>query len=172
MVAPAQSMRPEPWVLMPSPRGATPTVTVFSVLCWRGTQYCGCCGACAGGEPAARDCVSVGGLIEDVVLLGAPIDMNKRKWAAARRVVAGRLVNVHSGRDLVLALLFRYNRLSATVAGTSAVRLKGVGHVENVDASSVVHRHGDYPRVIPEILAMIDLEVPTRDDVAHTGGLP
>ena len=60
----------------------------------------------------------------------------------------------------MLALLYRYNRLSATCAGTAPVR--GARGVENIDASALVHRHGDYPRKIPELLALVDLELQGR----------
>ncbi|KAJ8443634.1 hypothetical protein Cgig2_019616 [Carnegiea gigantea] len=46
-------------------------------------------------------------LIERVVLLGAPVPIKAENWEAARKVVAGRFVNVFSQNDWVLGVAFR-----------------------------------------------------------------
>ena len=39
------------------------------------------------------------GVVDTAVLLGAPVSRDCSKWAAARSVVSGRLVNVHNKND-------------------------------------------------------------------------
>ncbi|EPT06031.1 hypothetical protein FOMPIDRAFT_125031 [Fomitopsis schrenkii] len=73
-------------------------------------------------------------LIEDVFLFGAPVATDEAQWAAARRVVAGRLVNGYGANDYVLAILSRVSNVSWTVAGMGPVSVQGV---ENVDCSEV-----------------------------------
>ena len=70
------------------------------------------------------------GLIEDVYLFGAPVSTDEGAWAAARRVVAGRLVNGYSTNDYVLAVLARASGANWGVAGLRAVEVQGVENVE------------------------------------------
>uniref|UniRef100_A0A2N9I5D0 Transmembrane and coiled-coil domain-containing protein 4 n=1 Tax=Fagus sylvatica TaxID=28930 RepID=A0A2N9I5D0_FAGSY len=46
-------------------------------------------------------------LVERVVLLGAPISIKDENWEAARKMVAGRFVNVYSKNDWMLGVAFR-----------------------------------------------------------------
>lgn len=73
-------------------------------------------------------------LIEDVYLFGAPVTTDEGTWTAARRVVAGRLVNGYGSKDYVLAVLSRVSNVSRTVAGLHEVPVQGV---ENVECSFV-----------------------------------
>ena len=43
------------------------------------------------------------GIVEHAVLLGAPVGVTPERWALARSVVAGRLVNGYSPQDWVCA---------------------------------------------------------------------
>ncbi|GAP87990.2 putative transmembrane and coiled-coil domain-containing protein [Rosellinia necatrix] len=94
------------------------------------------------------------GLVDSVVLIGAPVPSSPAHWAAARSVVAGRLVNVHSANDYVLGLLHRGTSLQLGVAGLQAVGGGGggVGGVEDLDLTDQVHGHLRYPGLIPQIL--------------------
>ncbi|KAK2660646.1 hypothetical protein Ddye_007179 [Dipteronia dyeriana] len=47
------------------------------------------------------------GLVERVVLLGAPVSINDENWEDARKMVAGRFVNVYSTSDWTLGIIFR-----------------------------------------------------------------
>ena len=48
-----------------------------------------------------------GGIVEHVVLLGAPVSWHAKTLRMVRRVVAGRFVNCYSSVDWVLSLSFR-----------------------------------------------------------------
>nr|GEW55295.1 transmembrane and coiled-coil domain-containing protein 4-like [Tanacetum cinerariifolium] len=52
------------------------------------------------------------GIMERVVLLGAPIAIQDENWEAARRVVPGRLINAYSTNDWMLGVAFRASLLS------------------------------------------------------------
>lgn len=112
----------------------------------------------------------VGGLVENVVLMGTPVSCSA-EWAKAAEVVPGRLVNCYSSTDWTLGLLYRSQRWSTTVAGIRETNCPGV---ENVDVSAVVKRHTDYSVKVPDILDLIKL----ADDhhapapVAHAAVLP
>ena len=99
------------------------------------------------------------GLIQDLVLVGAPLDASRETWAAMRRVAAGRVVNagdfatsVSVSRDWMLRFLFRKKnwRSGAGGRGVDAVDHPGV---ENVDVACGAHveipdRMGDILRVV------------------------
>jgi hypothetical protein len=96
------------------------------------------------------------GLIESVVLLGTPASSDPVDWRKMRSVVAGRLVNVHSENDLILAFLYRTSALEYGVAGLQKVEyVKGV---ENVDVSDIVSGHLRYRFLSGSILKRIGFE--------------
>jgi hypothetical protein len=51
--------------------------------------------------------LEVKSLIQDVVLLGAPINSKSRSWKSIRSIVSGRVINGYSQLDLVLGLVYR-----------------------------------------------------------------
>lgn len=90
--------------------------------------------------------------MEHVVLLGAPVSTTSAVWRIARQhIVAGRLVNGYSRQDLVLGLVYRYQRFQvASVAGVAPVRTTAGDSVEepnrdgdtaNTDRSATSHAH-------------------------------
>ncbi|KAF7973409.1 hypothetical protein HWV62_15207 [Athelia sp. TMB] len=68
-------------------------------------------------------------LVQDVFLFGAPVPADAGAWAAARRVVGGRLVNGYARRDYVLAVLARAGGGVWEVAGLQGVEVRGVEDV-------------------------------------------
>lgn len=46
-------------------------------------------------------------LIQDVVLLGAPIKASSRSWASVRELVGGRFINGYSSNDMILGIIYR-----------------------------------------------------------------
>ena len=52
-------------------------------------------------------CLVLAGIVEHVVVMGAPVSTRLERWAMARSVVAGRFVNAYSRRDWVLGLIYR-----------------------------------------------------------------
>ena len=93
------------------------------------------------------------GLVQDVVLLGAPVPPASERWRMARRVVAGRLVNGYSRRDWLLSVMF-WQGIAKPAAGLAPVEVDGI---ENVSLSSVVGGHFDYIGGLDEILDLLQL---------------
>ena len=73
------------------------------------------------------------------MLIGAPVPSNGEAWATMRSVVAGRLVNVYSEKDLILAFLYRTSAIQLGISGITPI--KGVEGVENVDMGEIVEGH-------------------------------
>ncbi|KAI1780936.1 DUF726-domain-containing protein [Hypoxylon cercidicola] len=96
------------------------------------------------------------GLIENVVLLGAPTPCNSADWRRIRSVVTGRVVNAYSTNDYILAFLYRSSSIQFGVAGLNPViNVKGV---ENVDVSDLVKGHTLYRHATAPILKRIGFE--------------
>ncbi|PSN63576.1 DUF726-domain-containing protein, partial [Corynespora cassiicola Philippines] len=96
------------------------------------------------------------GLIESVVLLGSPCPSDAADWRQIRSVVSGRVVNVFSTKDYVLAFLYRTSSIQLGVAGLQPVL--GVHGVENVDVSEIVNGHLRYRYLTGSILKKIGFE--------------
>lgn len=90
------------------------------------------------------------GLVDTVVFVGAPIPSNRKHWQMMRCVVAGKLFNVYSEQDWILAFLYRATSIQLGVAGLQAVA--GIDGVENLDLSQEVRGHLRYAGLIGQIL--------------------
>ncbi|KAL3621708.1 hypothetical protein CASFOL_034368 [Castilleja foliolosa] len=95
------------------------------------------------------------GLVERVVLLGAPIAIRDSNWEATRKVVAGRYVNVYSTNDWMLGVAFRANLLTQGLAGIQRVDVPGI---ENVDVTEVIEGHSSYLWKTQQILEQLELD--------------
>jgi hypothetical protein len=96
------------------------------------------------------------GLVENVVLLGSPTPSDSIAWRKMRSVVAGRVVNVFSTKDYLLAFLYRSASLHLGVSGLQPVH--DVIGVENVDVSELVDGHTKYRYLTGSILKKIGFE--------------
>ncbi|KAG9256047.1 uncharacterized protein F5Z01DRAFT_535654 [Emericellopsis atlantica] len=90
------------------------------------------------------------GLIESVVIIGAPAPAASSHWRTLRTVVSGKIFNVYSENDMILGFVYRMYSLSMGVAGLQAI--KNVDGIENLDLSDVVSGHQRYPELTGEIL--------------------
>ncbi|ONK58827.1 uncharacterized protein A4U43_C08F150 [Asparagus officinalis] len=95
------------------------------------------------------------GLVEKVVILGAPISSKGDEWESARKIVAGRFVNVFSTNDWILGVTFRASLLTQGLAGIQAVELPGI---ENVDASHLIDGHSSYLSAMQTVLQQLELD--------------
>ncbi|KAJ1422812.1 hypothetical protein B484DRAFT_398912 [Ochromonadaceae sp. CCMP2298] len=107
--------------------------------------------------------VQLKGLVQDVVLLGAPLDLHSKHWANIRALVPGRLVNGYSTKDIILSIVYRYER--SKLSSTSGLEPVQVAGIENVDLTHIVTKHIHYCTRMQEILAEIDLASPARDPI-------
>ncbi|KAF4841095.1 putative membrane protein [Colletotrichum siamense] len=90
------------------------------------------------------------GLVDTVVLIGAPVPSNREHWQVLRSVVSGRIVNVYSETDYILGFLYRTTSLQLGIAGLQEV--KDIDRVENLNLSAEVSGHLRYPSLIAKIL--------------------
>jgi hypothetical protein len=105
--------------------------------------------------------------IIDAVMMGMPNHVSLKSWESARRVVAGRLINCYSRKDMILSLMFQLKRMQGIlkpVCGTSPVVINGV---ENFDVTDLVSAHTDYCLVTGEILKRVRHLQPQRPSVSQ-----
>ncbi|KAL4870137.1 hypothetical protein BDV12DRAFT_184727 [Aspergillus spectabilis] len=105
------------------------------------------------------------GLVESAILMGSPTPSDTPDWRRLRRVVSGRLVNVYSENDSVLAFLYRTSSLQLGVAGLEPI--ENVPGVENYDASDIINGHLRYQFLIGRILRRVGLECISSREVAR-----
>ena len=96
------------------------------------------------------------GLVESVILMGSATPADVEAWRRIRSVVSGRVVNVYSQNDSVLAFLYRTSSLQAGVAGLQPI--EGVPGVENVDVTEKISGHLKYQFALGQILDTIGLQ--------------
>lgn len=103
------------------------------------------------------------GIIENVIILGAPVVFNKDEMVMCRSVVAGRFVNGYSEKDWILGYLFRATAGGiSTVAGLSPVEGE---EIENFDCSDIVNGHMGYRKNIPKILKQLGFSILSEEFV-------
>ena len=96
------------------------------------------------------------GLVESVVLIGSPTPSDSADWRMVRSVVSGRVVNVYSTQDYILAYLYRSSSIQYGVAGLQPI--ENVKGVENLDVTDMVSGHTKYRLLIGTILQKIGFE--------------
>jgi hypothetical protein len=96
------------------------------------------------------------GLVESVVLIGSPVPSNSNNWRIMRSVVSGKLINVYSENDYILAFLYRATTIQLGVAGLQAI--KDVNGVENISLTKEVSGHLRYPDLIGKILKRLGFD--------------
>ncbi|RHZ56080.1 hypothetical protein Glove_406g60 [Diversispora epigaea] len=96
------------------------------------------------------------GLIDSVIIIGAPIDSASPKWEKVISVVSRRFVNGYATNDVVLGLIYRMHSLDLNVAGLGAVNFD---RVENYDLTKFTDGHLGYcnPEAMEAILQEIGL---------------
>ncbi|XP_078110526.1 transmembrane and coiled-coil domain-containing protein 4 [Sander vitreus] len=109
------------------------------------------------------------GVVEDVVLLGAPVDGSEKAWERMSRVVAGKIVNGYCRGDWLLGFLYRSSSAQMSVAGLQPINIQD-RRIINVDLSSVVKGHLDYMRQMDTILVAVG--VPTKEVPGASFALP
>lgn len=104
------------------------------------------------------------GLVENVLIFGTPVVKKKEHLVMARSAVSGRFVSAFSGRDWMLAYLFR-----AAAGGFSKVMgiapIENIEGVENFDCTDVVDGHLAYRKNMPKLLKKLGIEVVSEEFV-------
>jgi hypothetical protein len=105
------------------------------------------------------------GLVESVVLMGAPATSDSAQWRQIRSVVAARVVNCFSSEDYVLGYLYRSTKFEMGVSGLEEV--KDVHGIENFDMSKLISGHDRYRYLAGKILINIGFCDVNFDKVAE-----
>ena len=119
-------------------------------------------GDSSGGDDTLKYIREPASIVEDAILMGTPNHVSLKSWEACRRVVAGRMINCYSRKDLILSLMFQMKRFQGIlrpVCGTSPVVVNGV---ENYDITDLVAAHTDYCLCAGEILKRVRHGQPQR----------
>ncbi|CAH0484241.1 unnamed protein product [Peronospora farinosa] len=95
------------------------------------------------------------GIVENAVLLGSPVPMERDDWTNARRVVSGRLINGYSENDWMLGVMYRYHGWTLNSAGVAPLDIVGV---ENVNLSEIIGGHLEYKSKIGAIMDLLQLD--------------
>ncbi|KAJ5702219.1 hypothetical protein N7488_009767 [Penicillium malachiteum] len=105
------------------------------------------------------------GLVESVILMGSPTPSDADYWQRIRSVVSGRVVNVYSENDSVLAFLYRTSSLQLGIAGVQKV--ENVSGVENINVSEMISGHLRYQFLLGKIIESIGLQDIDINEVAR-----
>ena len=103
------------------------------------------------------------GLVENAILVGAPTPSDTASWRIMKTACAGRLINVYSQNDSILAFLYRTSSIQYGIAGLAPI--EGLSRVENVDVSETVSGHLRYRYLIGKILQKIGLQNIDKDEI-------
>uniref|UniRef100_A0A1I7Y4Q8 DUF726 domain-containing protein n=1 Tax=Steinernema glaseri TaxID=37863 RepID=A0A1I7Y4Q8_9BILA len=80
------------------------------------------------------------GIVQDVVLLGAPVSASPKQWKQLCSVVGGRVINGYCETDWLLRFLYRTMSVQFNIAGTGPVECKGEKRIVNFNLSNIVTR--------------------------------
>lgn len=105
------------------------------------------------------------GLVESVVLMGAPAPSDSATWRRVRSVVAGRLVNIYSEDDFTLGFMYRASSAQFGVAGLQAI--EGIAGGENIDVTRLVKGHTKYRFLVGSLLRKVGFEDIDEREVAR-----
>ncbi|KAI9291559.1 DUF726-domain-containing protein [Neoconidiobolus thromboides FSU 785] len=96
-------------------------------------------------------------IIENVVLLGAPITCDKKRWKAVRTLISGRFINGYIEQDWILSFLHRATSLMKMKE--NSLNIKNNTIIESVDLSEIVEGHLDYINQVPTILNKLGFQI-------------
>ncbi|KAI4173001.1 MAG: hypothetical protein LQ346_008490, partial [Caloplaca aetnensis] len=104
-------------------------------------------------------------LVESAILIGAPTPSDAASWRKMKTACSGRLINVYSTNDRVLAFLYRTSSIQYGIAGLAPIQ--GLSGVENVDVSETVNGHLRYRFLIGKILSQIGLQDLDKEEIKN-----
>lgn len=104
------------------------------------------------------------GIINDVVLLGAPVTASPIQWQQISHIVGGRIINGYCSSDWLLRFIYRAMSVQFTIAGTGPVTCKMEKKIVNFNLSHLIKGHLDYSRKLTEVLEAVGVRVTPRPD--------
>uniref|UniRef100_A0A8R1E2S5 Transmembrane and coiled-coil domain-containing protein 4 n=2 Tax=Caenorhabditis japonica TaxID=281687 RepID=A0A8R1E2S5_CAEJA len=104
------------------------------------------------------------GIIEDVILLGAPVTASPKEWQKVCSVVSGRVINGYCETDWLLRFLYRTMSAQIRIAGTGSVDNRNNKKIYNYNLSHIVKGHLDYSKRLTEVLHAVGVKVGPHSD--------
>ncbi|XP_074107285.1 transmembrane and coiled-coil domain-containing protein 4 isoform X2 [Cotesia typhae] len=117
-----------------------------------------------------RELAEVGnaeGIIQDAIMLGAPVTDKSTQWEKCSRVVAGKIINGYCSVDWLLRFLYRTLSMATGVAGLVEVKCP---RVTNIDLTSIISGHTEYSDKLFEIMEFVGVK-PRSADVLDDEGV-
>ena len=99
------------------------------------------------------------GIIDDVILLGAPVSASNSQWRQICSVVAGRVINGYCKTDWLLRFLYRTMSAQFIIAGTGPVENREERKIVNFNVSHIVKGHMDYAKKLTKVLEAVGVRV-------------
>ncbi|KAI1460758.1 DUF726-domain-containing protein [Annulohypoxylon moriforme] len=96
------------------------------------------------------------GLVENVIMMGAPCPTEVRTCSTLKSVVAGRFINVYSKKDHMLGFLYRTCHWKMGIAGLQPIQ--GVPNIQNLDMSEIVTNHFQWAYLVGYVLSRVGWE--------------
>lgn len=98
------------------------------------------------------------GIVEDAILLGAPVTANGGEWKQVCSVVGGRVINGYCETDWLLRFLYRTMSMQLKIAGTSPITFSE-RKIVNLNLTHIVKGHMDYSKKLTAILNSMGIKV-------------
>lgn len=99
-------------------------------------------------------------IVQDAIMLGAPVPGYPKDWEKFREVVSGRIINGYCQGDWLLRFLYRSSSGSIKIAGLMPIEWQD-RRMFNFDLSEIVAGHMDYAKKMDVILSLLGIR--TRD---------
>ena len=106
-----------------------------------------------------------GGVIQNVIVLGAPVSGNADKWQRFADVVAGTIFNGFCRTDWLLRFIYRASSMRVSIAGLCEIPWKSKKMI-NIDLTEIINGHVDYadPENLRVIFEMIGVKIDDYDN--------
>ncbi|XP_034946233.1 transmembrane and coiled-coil domain-containing protein 4-like isoform X2 [Chelonus insularis] len=95
------------------------------------------------------------GIIQDAIMLGAPVTNKQKQWEKCTKVVAGKIINGYCPSDWLLKFLYRTLSMTSGVAGLMPIDCP---RVKNIDLGSVISGHIEYSNKLLEIIEFVGVK--------------
>ncbi|KAJ6783567.1 hypothetical protein PWT90_09829 [Aphanocladium album] len=90
------------------------------------------------------------GLVDSVVMMGAPAPSDSKVWVTMKSVVSGRLINAYTEEDYLLGFLYRTSNTQFGIAGLQEIQ--GAAGVENHRINHLPNGHLSYQSLVAQVL--------------------
>ncbi|XP_059481329.1 transmembrane and coiled-coil domain-containing protein 4-like [Neocloeon triangulifer] len=94
------------------------------------------------------------GIVQEAIMLGAPVTGSVKDWQDISTVVAGRIVNGYCRSDWLLKFLYRTTSIAVNIAGLNEISCDSK-RLQNVDLTDIVSGHTDYESKVETLLKVV-----------------